>query len=140
MIVTDAYLAYKFEQSELQMGLDEVDFTTFIGQLAYELINNEFLDSEERHARRDIDNISICNSTPIHCLYPLTSSCMQAVHKCLLLSSLPHTPGDYWEMLILLQYICAVIIVCSDRASHRIVALCNPGKQTYFEEHLNLFK
>ena len=76
MIVTDAYLAYKFEQSELHMGLDdEVDFTTFIGQLAYQLINNEFLDVEEHHGCQDIDNVSICSSTPIHCLYPLISSC-----------------------------------------------------------------
>ena len=35
-IVTDAYLAYKLEQSELHMGVDEVDFTTLIGQLAYQ--------------------------------------------------------------------------------------------------------
>ena len=57
MIVTEAYLAYKSEQSELHMGLDEVDFTTFIGQLAYQLINNEFLDVEERHGNQDIDNV-----------------------------------------------------------------------------------
>ena len=109
---------------------DEVDFTTFIGQLAYQLINNEFLDVEEPH-----DTYSL----PLSFYF-----FMQAVHKCLLLSSLPQyqeTTGRCQRHCNTCSRKCSYYrSLCSDIVSHRIVAFFNPGKQTCFEEHLKSFK